>query len=100
MPHYDPERTDWSPGIAAQEEAEKQAAFDRAVAENKAKAAAEAAAARVWTPPVRHHTGGGNQGGGGGGQAAADRAGGSAYSSPFAKGGRVDKPFPGRSRDI
>ena len=89
----------WNPGIAAQEAAEKQATFDRAVAENKAKAAAEAAAARVWTPPVRHHTGGGG-GNGGGNQASADARGGSSYSSPFAKGGRVDKALTGRSRDI
>jgi len=88
----------WNPGIAAQEEAEKQAAFDRAVAENKAKAAAEAAAARVWTPPVHQPHGGGPANGGG--QAAADVAGGSAYSSPFKKGGRIDKALGGRSRDI
>ena len=90
----------WNPGIAAQEAAEKQATFDRAVAENKAKAAAEAAAARVWTPPVRHHTGGGGNGGNQGNQASADAAGGSSYSSPFAHGGRIDKPFTGRNRDI
>lgn len=79
---------------------EEKEAFDRAVAENAAKAAAEAAAARVWTPPVRHHTGGGGNGGNQGNQASADARGGSSYSSPFAHGGRIDKPFPGRSRDI
>ena len=89
---------------AAQEKAEKQAAFDRAVAENAAKAAAEAAAQRAYAArvPDRIYGGGndGNQGGGGGGQAAADAAGGSSYSSPFLKGGRVDKALGGRVRDI
>ena len=72
---------------------EEKAAFDRAVAENAAKAAAEAAAQRAYAArvPDRIYGGGngGNQGGGGGGQAAADRAGGSSYSSPFKKGGIV-----------
>ena len=89
-------------------EAEKQAAFDRVVAENKAKAEAETAAQRAYAariPERVYHapiTGGGRDqpSGGGGGQAAADRAGGSAYSSPFKKGGRVDKALGGRSRDI
>ena len=83
---------------------EEKAAFDRAVAENAAKAAAEAAAQRAYAArvPDRIYGGGNgrNQGGGGGDQAAADRAGGSAYSSPFKKGGRVDKALGGRSRDI
>ncbi len=85
---------------------EEKAAFDRAVAENEAKAAAEAAAQRAYAarvPDRVYHQprngGGGNQGGGGG-QAAADAAGGSAYSSPFKKGGRIDKALGGRSRDI
>ena len=89
---------------AAQEKAEKQAAFDRAVAENAAKAAAEAAAQRAYAArvPDRIYGGGndGNQGGGGGGQAAADAAGASSYSSPFLKGGRVDKAIGARSRAI
>jgi len=92
----------WNPGIAAQEAAEKQAAFDRAVAENAAKAAAEAAAQRAYAARVPDRIyGGGNDGNqGGSGQAAADAAGGSAYSSPFKKGGRIDKALGGRSRDI
>ena len=61
-------------------------------------AAAAAARARVSVPVPRHISHGG--GNGGGGQAAADRAGGSAYSSPFKKGGRVDKALGGRVRDI
>ena len=104
IPHLEGDRTIPTPTLttdfafedtkrAAQEEAEKQAAFDRAVAENAAKAAAEAAAQRAYAArvPDRIYGGGndGNQGGGGGGQAAADAAGGSAYSSPFKKGGRV-----------
>ena len=108
MPHYDSTvDTVWNPGIAAQEAAEaaeKQATFDRAVADNKAKAEAEAAAQRAYSArvPDRIYGGGngGNQGGGGGNQASADARGGSSYSSPFAHGGRIDKPFPGRSRDI
>ena len=80
--------------------AEKIAAENRAAEKAAAQvAAAQAAAARA----VDRHRGGGNggnQSGGGGGQAAADRAGGSAYSSPFLEGGRVDKPLTGRSRDI
>ena len=87
---------------AAQEKAEKQAEFDRAVAENAAKAAAEAAAQRAYAARVPDRIYGGGNGGnrGGGGQAAADAAGGSSYSSPFLKGGRVDKALSGRSRDI
>ena len=57
--------------IKAQEAAEKQAAFDRAIAENNAKAAAEAAAQRAYAARVPDRiygggNGGGNQGGGGG----------------------------------
>ena len=115
IPHLEGDRTIPTPTLttdfafedtkrAAQEEAEKQAAFDRAVTENAAKAAAEAAAQRAYAArvPDRIYGGGndGNQGGGGGGQAAADAAGGSAYSSPFKKGGRVDKALGGRVRDI
>ena len=50
----------------------------------------------TYTPPVRHHTGGGggNQGGGYG-QSPSDAPG-----TPFARGGRIDKPLTGRSRDI
>ena len=114
IPHLEGDRTIPTPTLttdfafedtkrAAQEEAEKQAAFDRAVAENAAKAAAEAAAQRAYAARVPDRIyGGGNGGGGngGGGQAAADAAGGSAYSSPFLKGGRVDKAIGGRVRDI
>ena len=96
-----------------QQQREK-AEFDRAVAENKAKAEAEAAAQRAYAArvpdPIYQP-----QGGGGGGrsgqtsQAAADRAGGSSYSSPFKYGGPVyvykrnnsiDKALKGRKRDI
>ena len=87
-----------------QQQREK-AEFDRAVAENKAKAEAEAAAQRAYAArvpdPIYQPQGGG--GGGGGGQTtqeSADRAGGSSYSSPFKKGGRIDKALGGRSRDI
>ena len=83
---------------------EEKAAFDRAVAENAAKAAAEAAAQKAYAArvPDRIYGGGngGGGGGGGGGQAAADAAGGSSYSSPFSKGGRIDKALGGRVRDI
>ena len=90
-----------------QQQREK-AEFDRVVAENKAKAEAEAAAQRAYAArvpdPIYHQpSGNGDRHGGGGGQtsqAAADRAGGSSYSSPFKKGGRIDKPLTGRSRDI
>ena len=75
------------------------------MAENKAKAEAEAAAQRAYAArvpdPIYQPQGGG--GGGGGGQTtqeSADRAGGSSYSSPFKKGGRIDKALGGRSRDI
>ena len=75
----------------------------KALAEAEAEAQRKLAQAPVFTPaPVYHHPhqGDGDRHGGGGGQAAADRAGGSSYSSPFKKGGRIDKPLTGRSRDI
>ena len=92
----------------AEQQQKEKAEFDRVVAENKAKAEAEAAAQRAYAArvpdPIYHQpSGNGDRHGGGGGQtsqAAADRAGGSSYSSPFKKGGRIDKPLTGRSRDI
>jgi len=55
----------------------------------------------TYTPPARPHGGGGGGGnGGGGGFGKGNDPGGGAAGSPFFKGGRVDKPFSGRSRDI
>ena len=98
----------------AEQQQREKAEFDRVVAENKAKAEAEAAAQRAYAArvpdPIYQPQGGG--GGGRGGQtsqAAADRAGGSSYSSPFKYGGPVyvykrnnsiDKALKGRKRDI
>jgi len=90
------------------------AEFDRVVAENKAKAEAEAAAQRAYAArvpdPIYHQpSGNGDRHGGGGGQASADRGGGSSYSSPFEYGGpvyvykrnnHIDKALKGRKRDI
>ena len=88
----------WSEGHDdARRAAQEKAEFDRVVAENKAKAEAEAAAQRAYAArvpdPIYHQpSGNGDRHGGGGGQtsqAAADRAGGSSYSSPFKYGGPV-----------
>ena len=62
---------------------------------------------KPYSPPARPHGGGGN-GGGGGWSGSGGRSDDSWSSSPFlkgcrvklTKGGRVDKPFTGRSRDI
>jgi hypothetical protein len=86
--------------ITQTEAAAIKAEIDRQQKEKDA-AAAVRARATVSVPVPRHISHGGrDRGGNGGGQAAADAAGGSAYSSPFAKGGRVDKALGGRSRDI
>ena len=81
---------------------EEKEAFDRAVAENAAKAAAEAAAQRAYAarvPDRVYHQPQGGGRNGGGGQAAADAAGGSSYSSPFNAGGPV-YTYPRKKRGI
>jgi hypothetical protein len=51
---------------------------------------------KPYSPPARPHgNGGGRNGGGGKGSSPSDAPG-----TPFAKGGRIDKPLMGRSRDI
>ena len=57
-------------------------------------AAARSSALGAMRGPV------GNGGGGGGGFGKGNDPGGGAAGSPFAHGGRIDRPLPGRSRDI
>jgi len=82
----------WNPGIAAQEEA-------------IAKAERDAAAARapISVPVPAHISGGGGNGGGSGGGSGQAAPGTGASGPPgrnYMKGGRIDKPLMGRSRDI
>ena len=53
-----------------------------------------------YAPSPEQHGGGGDRHGGGGGYGRGRDPGGGAAGSPFKKGGRIDKPLTGRSRDI
>ena len=97
IPHLEGDRTIPTPTTVTRDMGLGDAGIaERIAAENRA--AARAAAVRAYTPPVRHHTGG--NGGGGGGMGKGQDPGGGAAGSPFKKGGRIDKPLTGRSRDI
>jgi len=86
--------------VKAETDRQSRNAAAEAAAKERAATAAAIKSVSAYTKQATRPQGNGGGGNGGGGMGKGRDPGGGAAGSPFAKGGRVDKPFPGRSRDI